>query len=216
MVQVFLRKKKKSIIRQSISQCFKCNNISIEDDLKASILAFNESGPFICCILGTGSNASYFDGNEIIKCTPSLGYILGDEASGSYFGKKILQAHFYKSLPQHLEDKFNELYKVTKDEVLERVYRSENPNVYLASYFKFLAIHPEDKFIKEMIADGFEEFFRIHVCCYPNHQHIKINLIGSVAALFKDELLKKADDLQLNIGKIYQKPIEGLVNYYNK
>lgn len=207
---------KSSLVLETISVAFVCDKITIEDDLKASVLAFNEQQAFICCILGTGSNACYFDGNDIVKKTPSLGYILGDEASGAYFGKKILQAYFYHLLPSELKKDFERTYGVKKDEVLENIYKRTNANVYLASYFKFLAENSDNEFIRKMVSNGFVEFLKIHVSCYPNHRNLKVNFIGSIAHIFREELEKAAIELGITIGSCIQKPIEGLVNYHKK
>lgn len=205
---------KKIVISESLSEVFDCADIDIEDDLKASVLAFNERQAFICCILGTGSNACYFDGNNIIKKTPSLGYILGDEASGAYFGKKILQAYFYHLLPLELKKDFETTYKVNKDEVLENIYKRTNANVYLASHFKFLTQNSENSFIQKIVNEGFVEFLKIHVCCYSNYYNLKVNFIGSIAHIFRAELNKAAIELGITIGSCIQKPIEGLVKYH--
>jgi glucosamine kinase len=202
------------IIENALKFVFINAKITVDHDLTACALATYDNRPSISCIIGTGSNSCYFDGEVITEEVPALGYILGDEGSGSYFGKQLLSNFLYKKLPKHIEEDFIKEYNLTKDKIVDKVYMKPNANVYIASFMRFIAKHAEDAYFKEMMYKGFKHFMEIHVCCYSNYKETDVNFIGSIAFLFKNELEKAALELDIQINKIVQKPIEGLVKYH--
>lgn len=203
-----------SIIERALKSIYTKARIVVDHDLTACALATYENKPAISCIIGTGSNSCYFDGEKISEEVPALGYILGDEGSGSYFGKKLLSAFLYKKLPAHIEQDLVADYGLTKSTVIENVYMKPNANVYIASFMKFIARHADDEYIKDMVYSGFKDFISIHVCCFSNYREVDVNFIGSIAFIFRQELERAARELDVTIGKIIQKPIDGLVKYH--
>lgn len=202
------------IIYNGLALVFKNAKIVVDHDLKACALATYDNEPSIACILGTGSNSCFFDGKDVSKVVPSLGYILGDEGSGAYFGKKLVASFLYGKLPSHISDALNIKLKLTKDDVVRRVYTEPNPNVYLASFMKFIIEYADDVFIKEMIRDGFKDFIDIHVRCYPDYKNYKVHFIGSIAYLFKEQLSEACEFYDAQLGKVIRKPIDGLISYH--
>jgi len=178
----------------------------------ACALATYEGEPAISCILGTGSNSCFFDGETITKVVPSLGYVLGDEGSGAYFGKRFVQALLYGEVPKEISDSID----ISKDEVLRRVYKEPNANTYLASFMKTVFQFADHPYIQQMISHGFEEFVRIHVCCYDNYENYKVHFIGSIAQLFRDQLDQACRKYNAQLGNVIQKPIDGLVEYHRE
>lgn len=205
-----------AIIENALRQVFVKAVVLVDHDLTACALATYDNEPSISCIIGTGSNSCYFDGTTVFEEVPALGYILGDEGSGSYFGKQLLAAFLYKKLPKKIELELVSTYGLTKDNIVENVYMKPNANVYIASFVKFIAQHADEPFFKEMMYEGLKKFMEIHVCCYSNYRQVKTNFIGSIAYIFKLELERAADELGITIGKIIQKPIEGLIEYHKK
>jgi glucosamine kinase len=203
-----------AIVESGFQKVFKNAKISVDHDLTACAFSTYQGKPSISCIIGTGSNSCYFDGDKIYEEVPALGYILGDEGSGSYFGKQLLSNYLYKKLPAHLHKDFVDEYKLTKDIIVDRVYMKPNANVYLASLSKFISKHAEEPFFKQMVYEGMKKFMEIHVCCYPNFKEVDTHFIGSISHVFKNELMKAADELHVKVGQIIQKPIGGLVNYH--
>ena len=204
------------IIEAGLQKAFNNAKIYIDHDLKACAYATYEGEPSISCIIGTGSNSCYFDGLEIYEEVPALGYILGDEGSGTYFGKQLLSKYLYKLLPKHIHDALEAQTGLTKDIIVDHVYMQPNANVYLASFMKFIVQFSEDPFIKEMIFEGFKKFIEIHVACYENHKQIKVHFVGSIAHLFRNELDAACNYYQVTLGQTIQKPIDGLINYHVK
>lgn len=205
-----------AVIENALREVFIKAVIIVDHDLTACALATYDNEPSISCIIGTGSNSCYFDGTTVFEEVPALGYILGDEGSGSYFGKQLLAAFLYKKLPKKIEQELISEYGLSKDSIVENVYMKPNANVYIASFVKFIAQHAEEPFFKEMMYEGFKKFMEIHVCCYSNYREVKTNFIGSIAFIFKLELERAANELDITIGKIIQKPIEGLIEYHKK
>jgi glucosamine kinase len=204
----------KAIVFRGLSAIFKNAKIVVDHDLVGAALSTYDGSPGITCILGTGSNSVYFDGDIMREEVPALAYILGDEGSGSYYGKKLLAAFLYKQLPAEMHEALIEEYKLDKDTIIDFVYMKPHANVYLASFMRFIHRFREHNWVKEMILAGMEHFLTNHVLCYANAKKVPVHFVGSVAYYFNDELNVVAEKLGLNIGKIDKKPIDGLVDYH--
>ena len=199
------------VIEIGLSNFFQNAKISVAHDLNAACLATFQGKDSICCILGTGSNSCFYDGKNIVEAAPSLGFIVGDEASGNYFGKKILQLYFNKKLSDKLAHKLEKEYALTLQNYNENVYYKNCPNRYLATFFKFLAENKSETTFQNIIQNGLREFFELHICCFENYQNYPINFIGSVAYFLQEELNVMAKEYGCKIGQIIQNPIENLV-----
>lgn len=203
-------------IKNGLQIAFPKAIILVDHDLKACAYATYEGFPAISCIIGTGSNSCYFDGEEVSEVVPALGYVLGDEGSGTYFGKQLLSNYLYKRLPAHIQQAFFEETKLTKDQIVDHVYMQPNANVYLASFMPFIVKFAHDVYIKEMVFKGFKQFIDVHVCCYPNFKEVKVHFVGSIAALFNEELKAACELFEVNLGNTIQKPIDGLVRFHQE
>ena len=205
-----------TIIKRALKSVFTKATAHVDHDLLAAAYATYNGQPSIACILGTGSNSCHFDGEKIYEEVPALAYVLGDEGSGSYYGKKLLSAFLYGQLPEHLHNDLVSKYNLDKDTIFENVYRKPHANVYLASFMKFLSDHRDDPYFKSIVVEGMKDFMSVHVCCYPDHKNLQVHFIGSIGFFFEDELKEAAKDLGINVGQIVRKPIDGLVNYHMK
>ena len=203
-----------SIIEKGLSKVFSQAEINVGHDLNGAAYSTWSGEPAITCILGTGSNSCYFDGNEVYEEVPSLAYILGDEGSGSWFGKRLLRAFFYKKLPKEIHDDFVKTFNFSVSEINKRVYTEPNPNVFLASYMKFIAKHKSADIVKEWLQDGFGAFLDIHVACFDNFKQMPIHFIGSVAYHFSEDLSLACEKRGMKMGNLIKKPIEGLAKYH--
>lgn len=202
------------IVEKGLKQIFRNANVVVDHDLLACAYATYSGKPGISCIIGTGSNSCLFDGKELTEVVPALGYILGDEGSGSYFGKQLLSNFLYHKLPVHVEADFIATYQLDKDQIVNHVYREPNANVYIASFMPFIAKHKEEPFFSEMMYQGFKKFMEVHVCCYENYRDTEVHFVGSLSKIFEAELNKAAGELGVSITSIIQKPVTGLVNYH--
>lgn len=202
-------------VRQALVAIFPSVKTEVEHDLLAAARAVCGKAPGIACILGTGSNSCLYDGKNVIDNVPSLGFTLGDEGSGGYFGRKILQAYYYRELPGDLKKLLEEKYDMKKDTVLNAIYGSATPNMVTAAYAKFISHAKNHPFIREMLKSGFREFLTRHVCKYAGHEKLPVHFIGSIAFYNKEILHNSMDELKLNKGIVLKSPMEGLVKFHS-
>lgn len=202
------------LVKKAIQKVFTDSKVYVDHDLMgaAKALCGHEKG--IACILGTGSNSCYYNGKKIIKNSPGLGYVLGDEGSGAYLGRKVIQYFLYKTFDEDLMDRFNAKYNTNSDEILTAVYKKPLPNRYLASFAVFLVENREHYMIENIIEDSFNDFFFNHIYKYKESWTMPINFTGSVAYGFRDVLKDMCSSYELNLGKVIKKPMDGLVKYH--
>jgi hypothetical protein len=204
------------LISRALSLFFPSAQVLVDHDLKAAAYATYDGRPCISCIIGTGSNSCFFDGNEITEVIPALGYVLGDEGSGSWLGKELLRQFLYHRLPEKTERLLKEKYGADKETIFERVYRQPHPNVYLASFAKVLSETEDKAFASELVVRGFTEFFKYHICCYPNYCTVPVHFVGSLAFIFRSELQQVAETHGVSIGKIDKSPVYKLMEFHLK
>lgn len=203
-----------SLIKRGLKKLYKTAKINVDHDLlgAAKALCGDEKG--IACILGTGSNSCYYNGKKVVKNSPGLGFILGDEGSGTYLGKKVLQYYLYNTFDAELMDKFKEKYPQTNGEILDNVYRTALPNRYLAGFVTFLIENRGHFMIENIIEDSINDFFFNHIYKYRESWTLPINFVGSVAYGFKDVLAEMCKDYELKLGKVIKSPMDGLIKYH--
>jgi len=176
--------KRKAILANAFKLIFPNAEIVVEHDLLASAKATCADQAGIACIMGTGSNTCLYDGKEIIDNVTNLGFLLGDEGSGTHLAKKLIRAYFYRELPKNLEAEFDRTYNIDKRELLNRLYSGERANVYLASFSRFLFDHKDNLYIQQIVHRSFGEFIDRHVLKYEGHDKLPIHFVGSIAYYF--------------------------------
>ncbi len=202
------------IVAIALRKVFTKAEVMVDHDLLGAVRATCGDDPGISCILGTGSNSCYFDGADIHEVVPALGYVLGDEAGGTFYGKELLRMFLYHELPDKIHQGLIDTFGLTKEGIFEAVYNKPNPNVYLASFMRFLSDNRDDKWVRDFIYNGFSKFINIHIWKYPNHKDVPVHFVGSVAFHFSD-LLKEACKIhRLNVGVITREPVINLVEYH--
>ncbi len=203
------------MVKKAFNTIFPEAFVSIDNDLSgaAKALCGNEKG--IACILGTGSNSCYFNGKRIVKNSPGIGYVLGDEGSGAYLGKKVAQHFLYNIFDEDLRARFDAKFVTTDNEILNAVYTQPLPNRYLASFAIFLAENRGHYMIENIIEDGLDDFFTTHIIKYKESRHLPIHFTGSIAFGFKDVLEQLCNKYQLHIGTVLKNPMEGLIKYHS-
>jgi glucosamine kinase len=203
------------LIKKAIQNVFPRAKVAVDHDLMGAAKALCGTEKGIACILGTGSNSCYFNGKKIVKNSPGLGYVLGDEGSGAYLGKKVIQYFLYNTFDEDLMDRFSAKFKTSSYEILDAVYKKPLPNRYLASYAIFLAENRGHYMIENIIEDGFNDFFFNHVYKYSESWKLPVHFIGSVAYGFKDVLQEMCNGYELQLGRVLKKPMDGLVKYHS-
>lgn len=202
------------IIKKALCQVFTNATCHVGHDLDAAAYSTYSGEPGITCIIGTGSNSCYFDGKEVSEKVPALGYILGDEGSGSYFGKRIVSDFIYGRLPEDLMHDFRGRYGLSKEEIFSKVYGSSSANVFLASFMRFLVPHKEHSYFIDIIKDGLRHFAEIHIKCYPNYKEVPVHFVGSVAYYFRSYMEEVANEMGFKIGNVNKNPVVSLLEYH--
>ena len=203
-----------NIVKKALQKILVADQFHVTHDLMGAAIALCGSEKGIACILGTGSNSCFFDGKKIVKNSPGLGFILGDEGSGAYLGKKVIQHFLYETFDAGLMDAFSAMYKTDKAEILYKVYKEPFANRYLASFTKFLSANRGHYIIENIIEDGLRDFFNQHLIRYPQHTTTPVHFVGSIAFFFKDKIVDLCNDFNINIGKIIKQPMEGLAAFH--
>ena len=216
MVRVVLHLKNILVIQSSLARYFPSAHIEVNNDLlgAARAVCLHEAG--IACILGTGSGSCLFDGSGIIKNIPSLGYILADEGSGAYLGKKMI-ADFLRN---HLEDDIKALIgsalNADKATVLEHVYKKRTPGRYMAGFARFISENNRLPYFHTLIYNGFHDFAKNYILPYQEYQQYPVHFVGSIAFYNNDILRKLAKDLGFLMGNVIENPVAGLTLYHTE
>lgn len=201
------------IVSNALSHIFTKAYISVDSDLLGSAYATCGHDKGLCCVLGTGSNISFFDGQEVHAGKHGLGYILGDEGSGSWFGKALITDYLYGNMPGDVQTMFSEDYSVDKETVIVNVYQKPGGNFYLASFAKFIGKIRDSQYGQELLARGFLEFIETNIKSYPQYHRYKCNFVGSIAYVFSDELTRLCESNEIKVGKIIRQPIHDLMQF---
>jgi len=204
---------KREVVSNALSQLFPRAFISVDSDLLGSAYATCGHHKGLVCVLGTGSNISYFNGEEVDTGKHGLGYILGDEGSGTWFGKALITHYLYGTMPAEVSALFKSTFPITKNDVIENVYLKGAGNSYLASFARFLTNIQHTDYGKELLREGLFEFININIKSYPNYQEYSCHFVGSIAYFFREELKMLCEENGVNAGKIIRHPIDELVSF---
>ncbi len=207
----------KKFLRAIFSDFFPNAKADVKEDTYAAIYATTKIGhQGIVCILGTGSNCSYYDGHQLFQKVTSLGYIPMDDGSGNFFGRKLIRDYYFHKMPQDLGIKFAKQYDLDADVIKDNLYKQPNPNTYLATFARFLIENKNHPYSKGVIDKGFQQFINNYVMQFELATKVPINFVGSVAYYLKEELIEVLKRNDLIVGVIRQKPIEGLVEFHRE
>lgn len=206
---------KAAIVVEAIQQVFKNSKVFVGHDLLAAARALLGNNPGFAAILGTGTNTCIYDGNEIIHNIDSAAYILGDEGSGCYIGKRILTDYIRGYMPEKTREAFWETYKLTPDDVMDAVYTQPLANRFCASFSKFVYdVTVDIGYSRGIVESSFDAFFQNLVTRYPDYQSYTFNCIGSVGYNFRNVLEEKAKTYGMEVGRIIRSPIDDLVQFH--
>ncbi|RZJ60870.1 MAG: N-acetylglucosamine kinase [Flavobacterium sp.] len=205
----------KKFMTEIFKEFFPKAEVTVKEDTYAAAYATNPTnGKAIISILGTGSNCSYFDGEQLHQKVQSLGYIAMDDCSGNRFGRDLIRAYYFGKMPADLAKIFEQEYDLEPDSIKHNLYKEPNPNAYLATFAKFLIQHKEDSFIKAIIVDAMQTFVDNYITQYDNAKEVPVHFVGSIAFYLKNELQEVMDRNGLTLGNILRRPIDGLIEYH--
>ncbi len=202
-------------MRETLRQLFKQAEIEVAMDLLASARALLGTSAGFVAILGTGTNSCLYDGVRITHNIDSLGFILGDEGSGGYIGKRLLSDYIRGYMPKEVGRLFHETYHLTGDEIIEQVYTQPMPNRFCANFTHFISknSHP---YLENVVRQSFRDFFTNIICGYPDYAAYRLNCVGSVAYHFRDLLADVASEYHMELGDVVSYPMDRLIQYHLK
>lgn len=207
----------KKFLKRIFKDFFPNAMIDVKEDTYAAIYSTTKIGhQGIVCILGTGSNCSYYDGHQLIQKVTSLGYIPMDDGSGNFFGRKLIRDYYFHKIPQDLALKFSKGYNLDADVIKENLYKKPNPNTYLATFARFLIENKDHPYSKGVIDKGLQQFVNNYIMQYELATKVPIHFVGSIAYYLREELAAVIDRNDLVLGVIRQRPIEGLVEFHKE
>ncbi|CAM3872097.1 MULTISPECIES: N-acetylglucosamine kinase [Flavobacterium] len=189
--------------------------VSVFEDTYAAVYATTpKNEKAIVCILGTGSNCSYFDGKVLHQKVQSLGYIAMDDCSGNRFGRHLLRGYYFNKMPLEMAQEFEKEFNVDPDFIKNKLYKEPNPNAYLATFAKFLIRHKDTDFCKIYINEELEAFVENYIKQFDNYREVPVHFVGSIAFYLKEELTEILQKNDIKIGNVLRRPIDGLIAYH--
>lgn len=206
----------KNHLADILKEFFENAHVEVKEDTYAAVFATTPRGEkAIVSILGTGSNCSYFDGEVLHQKIQSLGYLVMDDCSGNQFGRHLIRAYYFNTMPKELADVFEKEYDLDADVIKHNLYKVPNPNAYLATFAKFLIQHKDHEFIQKIVSDEMQKFVDLNIKQFDNCKEVPVHFIGSIAYYLKDELQMILTKNGLKLGNVFRKPIDGLIHYHS-
>lgn len=202
-------------VKEVLQNRFPHATVDVTHDLMGACHALFGHEKGIACILGTGANGCRYDGHDITGKAVSLGYLLGDEGSGCYIGRKLVRAYFYDLMPLELKLQFEANYHLSIKELIDRVYHQPEASRFLADFTKFAGAHQDHPYIRQLVKSCFNDFFEVFVLRYKDCRMLPVGFVGSVAFAFQTLLGECLKDHGLTLGKVMRSPMEGLIQMYS-
>jgi N-acetylglucosamine kinase-like BadF-type ATPase len=205
----------KNFLTEVFQKYFTNANVVVHEDTYAAVYATTpKDEQAIVCILGTGSNCSFFDGKVLHQKVQSLGYIAMDDCSGNRFGRHLIRGYYFNKMPASLATEFEEEYNLDADYIKNNLYKEPNPNAYLATFAKFLIKHKDTDFCKVIIKAEMKDFVENYIMQFENCRDVLVHFVGSIAFYLKDELQATLKEYDIEIGNVLRRPIDGLIQYH--
>lgn len=204
-----------NIVKTALKNIFPKAKVAVDHDMSGAARSLCGKTKGIACILGTGSSACYFDGKQVAKSRTGLGYALGDEGSGAYLGRKVVQYYLYGTFDEELAGIFRIKFPdADRSTILEHVYKKPFPSRYLAGFAVFLSENRGHYMIENIIEDGLNDFFFHHIIHFQECWKYPVHFVGGVAYAFRDVIKTLCENYGLNCGRILKRPMDGLAEFY--
>ncbi len=211
--------KPRLMLKGVLEDFFANAEVEVQEDTMAAVRATlnSEDEAAVVCILGTGSNCSYFDGEKIHQRVDSLGYTIMDDASGNYYGKQLLRDYYFNQMPEDIKIAFAHKHNLEADYIKFNLYKQPNPNAYLANFAEFMFLNKDSNYIKGVIKNGIRRFTKSMIYQFKEElKTVPVHFAGSIAFFAKEEILEVAEELNFKVGNFERRPIEGLVKYHSR
>jgi N-acetylglucosamine kinase-like BadF-type ATPase len=205
----------KNFLTEVFKEYFPNATVLVHEDTYAAVYATTpKNEEAIVCILGTGSNCSYFDGKILHQKVQSLGYIAMDDCSGNQFGRQLIRDYYFNKMPKKLAEEFSKTYDLDPDVIKHQLYKEPNPNAYMATFAKFLIQHKDEEYCQKLVRKDMQVFVDNYITQYENCKDVPIHFIGSIAFYLKEELEEVLESNGLKIGNVLRRPIDGLIDFH--
>lgn len=206
----------KATVQNALSAFFKFGKVTVEHDMSGAAIACCKNSPGIISIVGSGSNAAWYDGRRVKPNNYGLGYILADEGSGNWLGRQLLKGYMNETLPESIRKKFLKRYDFDRKSLLEKIYRQKQPALFLSSFTDFFIENKDDNYVKSTVRKGFDKLMQTYLLpLHDEHPGAFLYFAGSVAAAFQNLLYDAAAGAKLEIANIIKEPINNLLTYYS-
>ena len=210
-------RKPNALLKLVLQEIFINANIYVREDTMAAVYATinHDKEAAVVCILGTGSNCSYYDGENLQQRVKSLGYSIMDDASGNYYGRQLIRDYYFNHMPENIKIALADRYNLEEDFIKYNLYKQPNPNAYLASFAEFMFLNKDSLYIKKLIKRGIKLFSNNMIMQYQEElKTVPVHFAGSIAFFSQEEIKEVAQELGFTVGNFQRRPIEGLVNYH--
>ncbi|GAA4810867.1 N-acetylglucosamine kinase [Litoribaculum gwangyangense] len=209
----------KEIVFEALTTVFPNAIVKVDEDTMAAVYGtisrVDEAA--VVCILGTGSNCSYYDGTKLHQRVQSLGYILMDDASGNYYGKQLIRDYYFNLMPENIKVAFGSKFNLEADYIKYNIYKQPNPNAYLANFAEFMFLNKDSDYILELIKSGIRIFVKNYIMQYKEElKTVPVHFAGSIAFFSQDQIREVANEMGFVVGNIERRPIDGLVAFHTK
>lgn len=205
------------MLKNVLKSIFSNAKVSVKEDTCAAVFSTidSEASPAVVCILGTGSNCTYFDGKKTQQRVVSLGYSVMDDASGNYFGRQLLRDYYFDFMPHDFKLIFETRYNINADYIKKNLYKKPNPNAYLSKFAEFLVLNRESDYVQSVIKKGLRSFVKTMILQYEDEiKTVPVHFAGSIAFFLQEEIKEIAMEFGFKIGNFQRRPIEGLVDFH--
>jgi len=207
------------LLKGVLSDIFSNAEVSVNEDTLAAVYATisHPKEAAVVCIMGTGSNCSYYDGNVLHQRVDSLGYILMDDASGNYYGKELLRDYYFNHMPENIKIAFGAKYNLESDFIKYNLYKQPSPNAYLANFAEFMFLQKDSDYIVELIKNGIRRFAKNMILQYKEElKTVPVHFAGSIAYFSEKEIKEVAEEMGFTVGNFERRPIDGLIPFHTK
>lgn len=208
---------KKEKLTRIFENFFVNARIFIEEDIKGSAIAVSGDNKALIGILGSGSNAGYYNGKKVDSKNNGLGYILADEGSSNWMGRKLLKTYLTSTMPSDFKEIFENKHSLDRKLIMDKIYNNPNPTIFLTSFSDFISDNKEHPFLVEIIEEGFSLFLKNYIIPLQNeYPEVPVHFTGSIAATHETLLRKTAENMGIKILKVIEEPITNLLEYHIK
>jgi N-acetylglucosamine kinase-like BadF-type ATPase len=208
-------KSRQKIVEDAFTKFFRYSKVTVEHDLTAAAIATCEDQPALVGILGSGSNAAYFNGKKIKENNFGLGYVMGDEGSANWMGKVLLRDFLMGDLPKKINQAFINKYALDKKQILDKVYKQQNTALFLSSFADFLLDQQKEEYVKKTVMCGFECYFETYILpLVKQHPNLPLHFAGTIAAGFETWLREVGAKYNIGINRVIREPIYNVLDYY--